>query len=230
MGFQLRRRTKGKNSWFNYSYSKRNGLRGSLSFKIGKDWTVNLGRNGTRTTVNLGNGLRYVSPQRKLFGSDSKKQTTPKASTKKTSSAKPYVAREEDAHIPIDQIPSSCKMLGDVLTEHAEHVNEDDKLILFAVREAMTVHVEKGINENDRGTLNLIQECYDEIRKLKAKSDNDGHIELYDKILKVIVYIKRGYDYGVYSITPEKEQEFKITWSMVIIIAIICFVIQMAMR
>ena len=70
----------------------------------------------------------------------------------------------------------------------------------------------------------------DEIRKLKAKSDNDGHIELYDKILKVIVYVKRGYDYGVYSITPEKEQEFKITWPMIIVIAIICFIIQIAMR
>lgn len=230
MGFQLRRRTKGKNSWFNYSYSKRNGLRGSLSFKIGKDWTVNLGRNGARTTVNLGNGLKYVSPQRKLFDAASKKQTTPKTSTKKASSAKPYVAREEDSYIPIDQIPASCKILGDTLTEHAEFVSEEDKLILFAVREALTVHVKKGIDENDRGTLKLIQECYDEIRKLKAKSDNDGHIELYDKILKVIVYIKRGYDYGVYSITPEKEQEFKITWPMVIVIAIICFVIQMAMR
>lgn len=83
MGFQLRRRTKGRNSWFNYSYSKRNGLRGSLSFKIGKDWTVNLGRNGTRTTVNLGNGLRYVSPQRK-FGTSAKKQTAAKASTVKS--------------------------------------------------------------------------------------------------------------------------------------------------
>lgn len=54
MGFQLRRRTKGKNSWLNFSGS---GV--SISTKIG-NVTTNVGPRGVRATVNLGHGVRYV--------------------------------------------------------------------------------------------------------------------------------------------------------------------------
>jgi len=54
VGLQIRKRTKGKNSWFNFSKS---GI--SLSTKVG-NVTTNMGPRGLRTTVNLGNGVRYV--------------------------------------------------------------------------------------------------------------------------------------------------------------------------
>lgn len=62
MGFQFRRRTKGKDGWLNFSYSKRNGLGMSGSVKVG-NITFNTGnsKRASRTSVDLGNGLRYVS-------------------------------------------------------------------------------------------------------------------------------------------------------------------------
>lgn len=54
MGLQIRKRTKGSKSWFNFSKS---GV--SHSSKIG-NVTTTVGTRGTRMTVNLGNGVRYV--------------------------------------------------------------------------------------------------------------------------------------------------------------------------
>lgn len=55
MGLQIRKRTKGSKSWFNFSKS---GI--SHSSKYGNA-TVNVSRKGVRTTYNFGNGVRYVS-------------------------------------------------------------------------------------------------------------------------------------------------------------------------
>jgi len=55
MGLQIRRRSKGSKSWFNYSKS---GI--SHSSKMG-NVTTNIGPRGVRTTVNLGHGVRYVT-------------------------------------------------------------------------------------------------------------------------------------------------------------------------
>ena len=57
MGLQIRKRTKGSKSWFNFSGS---GV--SHSSKYGNS-TVNVGARGIRTTYNCGNGVRYVSTQ-----------------------------------------------------------------------------------------------------------------------------------------------------------------------
>lgn len=65
MGFQLRGRTKGKNAWFNWSASNGNGLRGSVSAKVSKNVTLNASSRGTRVTINLGNGLKWVSSSKK---------------------------------------------------------------------------------------------------------------------------------------------------------------------
>lgn len=62
MGFRYRKRTKGKNSWFNYSFSKR-GFNASYSIKFG-DTTINLGRNGTRVTHNFGDGFIFTSSRK----------------------------------------------------------------------------------------------------------------------------------------------------------------------
>lgn len=75
MGFQVRKRTKGKNSWQNFSYSKKGGFKTSTSVKSGQV-TYNtgnlLGKRKSRVTVNLGNGARYVWNSR----SDSEKPSS----------------------------------------------------------------------------------------------------------------------------------------------------------
>ena len=61
MGIQYRKRTKGKSGWFNFSYSDKNGLGASTSVKAGNVTHNFGGKQSSRTTVNLGNGLKYVS-------------------------------------------------------------------------------------------------------------------------------------------------------------------------
>jgi hypothetical protein len=58
MGFQVRKRTKGKGTWTNMSASKR-GVHASQSFKSG-NVTTNVSSRGVRNTINFGNGVRYV--------------------------------------------------------------------------------------------------------------------------------------------------------------------------
>lgn len=70
MGFQYRKRTRGsKSGWVNFSYSKKNGLNASTSIKSG-NVTYNTGNRtrGSRTTINLGNGARYVVYGKKATG------------------------------------------------------------------------------------------------------------------------------------------------------------------
>lgn len=63
MGLRYRGRTKGKDAWMNYSWSKKHGLRASFSMKFGP-FTINTG-NGkstrSRMTTNLGDGLYHVA-------------------------------------------------------------------------------------------------------------------------------------------------------------------------
>lgn len=64
MGLQVRKRTKGKSSWWNGSYSSK-GVGASGSVKLGKNVTWNTGdiingKTKQRVTVNFGNGYRWV--------------------------------------------------------------------------------------------------------------------------------------------------------------------------
>lgn len=68
MGFSIRKKTKGKNSWLNLSGSSR-GLHSSQSVKLGKNTTLNFSKSGSRITYNFGNGIRWTS-------STSKKKST----------------------------------------------------------------------------------------------------------------------------------------------------------
>ena len=77
MGFQFRKRTKGKQGWLNFSGSKKNGLGASLSLKFGKNVTYN---SRGRVTINFGNGLRYVAYKKKKR--QPKTNTTPKTSSR----------------------------------------------------------------------------------------------------------------------------------------------------
>lgn len=63
MGFSVRRRTKGKSSWFNFSASKSRGMHASYSQKLG-NLTLNFSKRGRRATYNFGNGIRYTSYQK----------------------------------------------------------------------------------------------------------------------------------------------------------------------
>lgn len=62
MGFQFRKRTKGKSGWLNFSGSRKNGLGASVSLKFGKNVTYN---SRGRVTINFGNGFRYVAYKKK---------------------------------------------------------------------------------------------------------------------------------------------------------------------
>lgn len=62
MGFQYRKRTKGKNAWLNFSASKKRGIGGSASIKLGRGVTYNT---RGRLTINFGNGMRYVAYKKK---------------------------------------------------------------------------------------------------------------------------------------------------------------------
>lgn len=67
MGFQVRKRTKGKNGWLNFSYSEKNGLGMSMSVKAGRfTWNSGNGKSTRRRlTTDLGNGIRHVSYAKK---------------------------------------------------------------------------------------------------------------------------------------------------------------------
>lgn len=60
MGLRYKGKTSGKDAWLNYSISSK-GIHKSTSFKFGEDVTVNISKEGTRTTFNMGNGLSYVA-------------------------------------------------------------------------------------------------------------------------------------------------------------------------
>lgn len=72
MGFQARKRTKGKSGWLNLSFSKQRGLGASVSLKVGENVTYNT---RGRLTINLGSGMKYVfykkKPKQKAKGTAS---------------------------------------------------------------------------------------------------------------------------------------------------------------
>lgn len=86
MGFSVRKRTKGKNSWLNLSASKKNGINVSYTQKVG-DLTLNFSKKPRRTTYNFGNGVRWTSsnsapkktPRSKPIAVDSHSLPKPKA-------------------------------------------------------------------------------------------------------------------------------------------------------
>lgn len=67
MGFQVRKRSKGKTGWLNFSYSEKNGLGISVSAKAGPfTWNSGNGKSTRRRlTTDLGNGVRHVSYAKK---------------------------------------------------------------------------------------------------------------------------------------------------------------------
>ena len=97
MGFQLRGRTNGKSSWLNYSSSPSKGLRGSLSVKVSKNITTNFSNGKSRVTLNLGNGLKWVS--------SSKKQKVAKILPAKSSVYSGYVFDAKD----LDYVPPAAE-------------------------------------------------------------------------------------------------------------------------
>lgn len=98
MGLQIRKRTKGKSGWLNFSYSERNGFGTSVSVKPLKGITHNFGgKRGSRTTIDLGNGIRYVS-----YGE--KPKSKPKAKTSSGSGYVPSSSPQPDWDIVVPSI------------------------------------------------------------------------------------------------------------------------------
>ena len=96
MGISIRKRTKGKSSWLNFSASKKAGLKASYSQKLGKNLTLNFSKSGTRATYNLGNGIRITSTRPKK-----KHVVKPQTQSKrKTQSKKEYVYSYTRAYSP----------------------------------------------------------------------------------------------------------------------------------
>jgi hypothetical protein len=60
MGLRFRGKSGSKTSWFNYSASKR-GFNLSSSVKLDDNFTINIGKNAIRKTINLGGGFSYVT-------------------------------------------------------------------------------------------------------------------------------------------------------------------------
>lgn len=71
MGFRWRKRTKGKNGWINFSYSKKNGFNTSITVKSGPfTWNSGNRKRKSRLTTKLPGGFYHVS------SSKSKKKET----------------------------------------------------------------------------------------------------------------------------------------------------------
>ena len=66
MGLSFRKRKSNKKCAINIAMSESNGLSGSVSVKLAKNVTVNLGSVGgkkkrkPKTTINLGNGIKWT--------------------------------------------------------------------------------------------------------------------------------------------------------------------------
>lgn len=122
MGLQIRKRTKGKNSWFNFSASKKNGLGASMSVKLGKNVTYNT---RGRVTVNFGNGIRYVAYKKKK-----RKETVVKPPKEPRTRSRARSSNKTYTYTPVqytrEEILQSCqKVVFDIgthglFTEHAE--------------------------------------------------------------------------------------------------------------
>ena len=104
MGLRFKGRTEGKDAWINYSASSK-GLHASTSVKFGDDITVNIGKNGTRTTFNLGGGLSYVADRPHYKPT----KTQPKRVVYKTYT-KEEIA-ENDAYLVFKVFPVFCSIV-----------------------------------------------------------------------------------------------------------------------
>ena len=111
MPIRYRHRTKGKNSWFNWSASKTGGIGWSYSIKLGDKTTLNLGKHGkTKLTHNFGNGFTWskTSPTKKP-----RTPKTPKTSTYKT----PSITRTKATASSLEQREKQTKWQDEYVRE-----------------------------------------------------------------------------------------------------------------
>lgn len=101
MGFQVRKRTKGKTGWLNLSFSKQRGLGASVSLKVGENVTYNT---RGRLTINLGSGMKYVfykkKPKQKA-SSSLKAKGTASPNIDKAANRRPVIQYEQVYAEPI---------------------------------------------------------------------------------------------------------------------------------
>lgn len=183
MGLQIRKRTKGKNGWLNFSASKKNGLGASMSIKFGKNITYNT---RGRTTINFGNGIRYVSYRKK------KKQTVvkePKVSRAR-SSKKSYT------YTPVSysraELLSSCQQFLKTVGEAGHFTELADMQVAVDLYNAIGSIEEGEISLETRDLIIVTTNLYNEI--VIKKNDQ----ELTDNFKIVYDYLR--------SILPERPK------------------------
>lgn len=217
MGFQFRKRTKGTTGWLNFSGS---GV--SASIKLAKNVTVNLGKNGSRGTVNFGHGLRYVTSTSKP-----KRQTKPKPQT--TTKRKPvmsYSGNVTPLHFTLKEIPDICDNIIKVFESEARSLEGDDADTVLAIRQAAILIKDSTNNPND-DRLYLINECIDELIRLKLKESDKDKKEFYTISIDLFTQIKIGYELAVEnSIEYLKEDDTnKFSGYATVVFLIICIVV-----
>lgn len=93
MGFSIRKRTRGKTSWFNFSASENKGVHASYTQKLGS-LTLNISKRGNRATFNFGHGLRWTS-------SSSSKKSTPSTKTINQTTAPQQIDKKPSVAAPL---------------------------------------------------------------------------------------------------------------------------------
>lgn len=95
MGFSIRKRTRGKTSWVNFSASEKKGVHTSYSQKIG-NLTLNISKRGKRVTFNFGNGVRWTS-------NSSSTKSTPQTKTINQPTALKQIAKKPTVVTPLSK-------------------------------------------------------------------------------------------------------------------------------
>lgn len=179
MGLQFRKRTKGKNSWLNFSHSKKNGFSASLSVKVAKGVTMNFGGKGNRrATVNFGNGLRYVKYR------DKKKETTvkePKTRSNRSTNSYTQVraTREECLVEAQNNLIYFCKR---------GHFTESSDLQIIADFHTALNNIKEGtISLEDRDLVLVTLNQYREIVERKNNPDIIKSADVTNRYLRSIL-------------------------------------------
>ena len=179
MGLQFRKRTKGKNSWINFSHSKKNGFSASLSVKVAKGVTMNFGGKGNRrATVNLGNGIRYV------------KYRTPKGRTKTESSSTNKKSSSQSSSTPritAQQVLCGAQqMLLNIC--HSEIItNSSDAQIVLDLYDAIEIIKENPDTRENRDLITVTMNQYKELVTTLGEPQLIDHANSLHRSIKLMM-------------------------------------------
>lgn len=221
MGLQYRKRTKGKNAWFNFSASKKRGVGTSFSLKLGKNITCN---SRGRVTLNLGNGLRYVAYKKK------KKQ--PKPVVNKTSNynykgiiSKPMTSEERHKLTIKPNVVQNtrynheyevCKSCLITLSESSSIPLIEDKRMFAKLARSLDV-----VKENEVRNIGALIAVVDQLRKMEVLVQ-DPEAKNFTNMIRL--KLQEHQDRVSRNIASKDTKFF--TWPVILLIIAACFIIQ----